>query len=69
MAEVSTKDPRVRRSIPMDPQLMDRLRRIAWAEQRSLQAQGSILLAEAVSAWIKRNGEPPLTPREADHHQ
>lgn len=64
MAEVSTKDPQFRRSIPMAPELKDRLRRIAWAEQRSLQAQGSIMLAEAVRAWVKKNGEPPLTPRE-----
>lgn len=55
MPEVSTRDPQFRRSIPMDPVLRDRLRRIAWAEQRSLQAQGSVMLADAVKAWIKKN--------------
>ena len=64
MPEVSTRDPQFRRSIPMDPVLRDRLRRIAWAEQGSLQAQGSVMLADAVKAWIKKNGEPPLTLRE-----
>lgn len=40
MPEVSTRDPQFRRSIPMDPVLRDRLRRIAWAEQRRLAGAG-----------------------------